>query len=73
MPSYDLIFLDPPYDTITENLHYIRKGDQSDRPCKGSCPSSSYQEQAKGQGLENSARLVKQEKTNLHAHLRARS
>ena len=23
MPSYDLIFLDPPYDTITENLHYI--------------------------------------------------
>ena len=23
MPSYDLIFLDPPYDTIAENLHYI--------------------------------------------------
>ena len=23
MPSYDLIFLDPPYGTVAENLHYI--------------------------------------------------
>ena len=42
-PSYDLIFLDPPYDTIAENLHRIFEKRSTRSPLKTLASSSSYQ------------------------------